>query len=141
MRNLNDPRHIARILCVMDLYEYFFGTQYEGLTSLDLEELELGNYSKKLRESIVPGVKEKVTEIDDLVNKYSDPVKTVDLDLVLLQVIRIAVWEGFITNSIPPKVAVDEAIELSRDFGLDDEAKKVGGILGKIFDKVTKKDL
>lgn len=141
MRNLNDPRHIARILSVMDLYEHFFGADFSELTALDSDDLELGNFSKKLRESITEGVKEKYTEIDELINKYSEPVKTADLDLVLLQIVRMAVYEGFMANSIPPKVAVDEAIELARDFGLDKDAKKVGGILGKIFDNLAAKDL
>lgn len=141
MRNLNDPRHIARVLSVMDLYEHFFGESFEGLESLVGEDLELGNYSKKIREEAVPGVKEKFSELDEIVNKYSDPVKTTDLDLLLLQIIRLAVWEGFIGKTVPAKVAVDEAIELTRDFGLDTEAKKVGGILGKVFDNLAEKEV
>lgn len=139
MRNLNDPRHIARILSVMDLYEFFFGKEFEGLQTLSAEDLELGNYSKKIREEAVPGVKNSSTEIDEIVNKYSDPVKTNDLDLLLLQIIRLAVWEGFIGKTVPEKVAVDEAIEITRDFGMDKDAKKVGGILGKIFDNLASK--
>lgn len=140
MRSVNDPRHIARILAVMDLYEHFFGKDIEGMSILDTEELEIGNYSNKLRESIFNGVKEKHSEIDELINKYSDPVKTTDLDLVQLQVVRISVYEGFIAKTIPPKVAVDEAIELTRDFGMDVSAKKIAGILGKIFDVLVKEE-
>ena len=140
MRSVNDPRHIARILAVMDLYEHFFGKDIEGMSILDTEELEIGNYSNKLRESILNGVKEKHSEIDELINKYSDPVKTTDLDLVQLQVLRISVYEGFIAKTIPPKVAVDEAIELTRDFGMDVSAKKIAGILGKIFDIFAKEE-
>lgn len=141
MRNLNDPRHIARILSVMDLYEFFFGAEFEGLQTLAAEDLELGNYSKKIREEAVPGVKESSVQIDEIVNKYSDPVKTADLDLLLLQIIRLAVWEGFIGKTVPEKVAVDEAIEITRDFGMDKDAKKVGGILGKIFDNLAVKEV
>lgn len=140
MRSVNDPRHIARILAVMDLYEHFFGKDIEGMSILDTKELEIGNYSNKLRESIFNGVKEKHSEIDELINKYSDPVKTTDLDLVQLQVVRISVYEGFIAKTIPPKVAVDEAIELTRDFGMDVSAKKIAGILGKIFDVLVKEE-
>ncbi len=140
MRNLNDPRHIARILSVMDLYEHFFGQQFEGLTTLGSEELDIGNYSKKMRESIVSGVKEKFHDIDKIIDAFSEPMKTADLDLLILQIIRISLWEGFVSKSVPPKVAVDEAIELARDFGLDLEAKKVGGILGKVFDNLVKKE-
>ncbi|MFQ3580099.1 MAG: transcription antitermination factor NusB [Bacteroidales bacterium] len=140
MRSIKDPRHIARILAVMDLYNHFFGKQIEGSDSLNTEELEIGNYAKKIRESIFNGVKERYVDIDELINKYSDPVKTEDLDLVQLQIVRAAVFEGFVQKSIPPKVAVDEAIELVRDFGMEMSTKKIAGILGKIFEKLVKED-
>lgn len=138
MRSIKDPRHIARILAVMDLYNHFFGKQIEGSDSLNTEELKIGNYSKKIRESIFNGVKKRYVDIDELINKYSNPVKTEDLDLVQLQIVRVAVFEGFVDKSVPPKVAVDEAIELVRDFGMEMSAKKIAGILGKIFEKLVK---
>lgn len=131
MRTHKDPRHIARILVVMDLYNHF----YPESQKYDVDGLELGEYSRKLREKLFEGVREKTTEIDELVDANSSPVKVSDLDLLLLQVIRIAVYEGFIGQITPPKVAVDEAIELTRDFGNELSVKKISGILGKIYDK------
>lgn len=138
MRSPKDPRHIARILAVMDLYNLYFDKDNSGLEKLNSDELEVGNFSPKIRESIVAGVKENLEKIDSIINDHSDPVKTSDLDLVLLQIIRSAIFEGFIAKSIPPRVAVDEAIELTRDFGMDTAAKKAGGILGKVFDAFAK---
>jgi len=138
MRSAKDPRHIARILAAMDLYNYFFDRDNSVLEALDSDELEVGNYSSKIREAIVEGVKANVEEIDIMINNHSDPVKTTDLDVVLLQIIRSAIYEGFIAKTIPPRVAVDEAIELTRDFGMDMATKKVSGILGKVFDAFAK---
>jgi N utilization substance protein B len=138
MRSPNDPRHIARILAIMDLYAYFFGKDFQNLGSLDTDELEIGNYSKKVRSDIIDGVKESHSEIDEIINKYSDPVKSSDLNLILLQILRAEIFEGFIAKKIPPKVAVDEAIELTRDFGMEDQVKKVAGIMGKIYDNLVK---
>lgn len=136
MKSFKDPRHVARIISIMDLYRYFFPEA--SLEDFDTEDLELGNYSKKIRESLVSGVREHYKEIDELIDKYSQPVKSADLDTLSLQIVRTAVYEGFIASNIPPKVAIDEAIELTRDFGLDNATKKVGGILGKIFDSLVK---
>jgi len=138
MRSIKDPRHIARILAVMDLYNLYFDKENNNFEKLNTDDLDLGNYSSKIRSQIVDGVTKNLLEIDNLVNENSDPVKTTDLDLVLLQIIRCAVYEGFIAKTIPAKVAVDEAIEMTRDFGLEQSAKKVSGILGKIFDKIVK---
>lgn len=138
MRSPKDPRHIARILAVMDLYNFYFDKDNAGFEKLNSDELEVGNFSPKIREAIVEGVKANTEEIDIIINDHSDPMKTSDLDLVLLQIIRAAVYEGFIAKTIPPRVSVDEAIELTRDFGMDTSAKKAGGILGKIFDAFAK---
>ncbi len=132
MKSVKDPRHIARIISVMDLYKNFFLESSE--VDFDLDGLELGNFSKKIREALTLGVKENYKAIDILIDKHSEPVKTADLDNLQLQIIRVAVYEGFFAKSVPPKVAVDEAIELTRDFGIEMATRKVGGILGKIFE-------
>jgi N utilization substance protein B len=140
MKSAKDPRHIARILAAMDLYNFYFDRKEAEVEDFNIEELELGNHSKVIRQNIVNGIKEKSAEIDEMINKFSTPVKTSDLDLLQLQIIRSAIYEGFVAKSIPPKVAVDEAIEIVRDFGMETSAKKIGGILGKIFDNLAKKD-
>lgn len=143
MKSAKDPRHIARVVSVMDLYNFYFGAEVTpelGVDDASDEDLNVGNYSKKMHETLVSGVKEHYTEIDKLIDTYSVPVKSTDLDNLILQIIRIAVYEGFIAKSVPPKVAVDEAIELTRDFGLELSSKKVSGILGKIFENLVKKE-
>jgi transcription antitermination protein NusB len=142
MRSAKDPRHLARVVAVMDLYNFFFGADIapEAIQSdSEDEDLDIGNYSKKIHETLVNGVKESFTDIDVVINEHSDPVKTADLDNLILQIIRVAVYEAFVLKSVPPKVAVDEAIELTRDFGLELSSKKVSGILGKIFDNLVEK--
>ena len=136
MRSIKDPRHIARILAVMDLYENYFSADnpQTASTGINTDELELGNHSKEIRQKAVEGIKANLEAIDKVVNENSEPVKIEDLDLTLQQIIRLAVFEGFVAKSIPPKVAVDEAIELTRDFGHELAVKKVSGILGKIFE-------
>lgn len=138
MRSIKDPRHMARILAVMDLYNLYFHCEDTIFERFNTEDLDIGKYSSKLRNHIVEGVRSNIQKIDNLVNEISEPIKTTDLDLLLLQIVRCAVFEGFIAKSVPSKVAIDEAIEVTRDFGLDLSVKKVSGILGKIYDKFEK---
>lgn len=133
MKSGKDPRHVARMLAVMDLYENYFAVDSVH-TDINKEELELGNFAKQIRDNVVAGVKENLAAIDEIVNANSEPIKITDLDLTLQQIIRVAVYEGFFAKSIPPKVAVDEAIELTRDFGHELAVKKISGVLGKVFE-------
>lgn len=94
------------------------------------------SYSKKLAEKILNGLKDQNDRLDVYIDTYSSPVKSKDLDPLSLVVLRLAIYEGFDACITPPKVAVDEAIELLRDFGADIYTKKVAGILGKIYEKL-----
>ncbi|MBU1119658.1 transcription antitermination factor NusB, partial [Patescibacteria group bacterium] len=55
-----------------------------------------------------------------------------------LQIFRIAILEGFIGKITPPKVAIDEAIEIAKDFGGDSSGKFVNGVLGAIYEQAKK---
>lgn len=144
MRSFSDPRHVSRILCVMFLYQNFYANLgYEEFTFPEiLQVLEQTsstqniNYSKKLVEKFLDGLKDKNDRLDSYIDTYSSPVKSKDLDPLSLVVLRLAIYEGFDARITPPKVAVDEAIELLRDFGADIYTKKVAGILGKIYEMV-----
>jgi transcription antitermination protein NusB len=52
-----------------------------------------------------------------------------------IEILRIAIFEGFIAKITPPKVAIDEAIELAKDFGGDPSSKFVNGVLGGLYEK------
>ena len=138
MRSPKDPRHIARIMAVMYLYHLFF-EQEQKTTAVNFEELELGTFSKKIYDQLIEGVTRDHEKLDALINNYSVPMKAADLDRLILQILRVSLYEGFIAKTIPPKVAVDEAIELTRDFGLEFGTRKVSGILGKIFEETIPK--
>ena len=52
-----------------------------------------------------------------------------------LQILRIAVYEGFIGEFTPPKVAINEAVELAKEYGGQDSPKFVNGVLGAVMRK------
>ncbi|HCC67750.1 TPA: transcription antitermination factor NusB, partial [Patescibacteria group bacterium] len=57
------------------------------------------------------------------------------MKLVDIQILRIAIFEGFIGKITPPKVAIDEAIELAKEFGEEVNGKFVNGVLGAIYEE------
>lgn len=143
MRSRKDPRHIARIIAVMHLYEFFFSNDeslnnpnHQNERFIDVQALlkAVKNHSKKLEHELIKGVKDYFEKADQIINENSTLIKSEDLELLTLIILRVAIYEGFISKITPPKVAIDEAIELTKDFGLaESETKKVAGILGRII--------
>ena len=77
-------------------------------------------------------VLEHVEEIDELLNKVSSGWKVNRMSKVDLNILRLAVYEMKYDEDVPFKVAINEAVELSKKFGGDESSSFVNGILGKI---------
>jgi len=139
MKRSTDPRHQARILVLQELFSKYFkkgDIQTENISIKDLLELnEMTDYDKELYKKILDGVIEKQEEIDTLIQKYAPQWPIEQMKLVDLQILRIAIYEGFVGKITPPKVAIDEAIEVAKDFGGEINSKFVNGVLGAIYEQ------
>lgn len=85
-------------------------------------------YITKKFENIV----EKITEIDAAVNEVAKGWKTTRMGKVDLTIIRLAIYEMKYEEDIPVKVAINEAVELAKQYGTDDSPAFVNGILAKL---------
>jgi N utilization substance protein B len=83
--------------------------------------------------SLVEGAVRHKTEIDSLLERYLKGWKVERLSKVDLQILRLAVYEMVFRDEVPPKVVINEAIELAKWFGTEDSGKFVNGVLGKMF--------
>ncbi len=77
-------------------------------------------------------VKSHLEEIDALLNEKSAGWKTTRMSKVDLNILRLAIYEMKYDEDVPVKVAINEAVEISKSFGGDDSASFINGILGKI---------
>ncbi len=144
MKKATDPRHHARVLAVQYMFTADFNKDREGMIQYDataLSEIDsIEKYDKDLYERIVNGVKEKVEEIDTLIREYAPTWPLEQIKKIDLAVLRMAIFEGFLTDMTPPKVAIDEAIELARMFGGNASDKFINGVLGAIYEKQKSKN-
>jgi N utilization substance protein B len=144
MKRSTDPRHLARILALQELFMKYFLTDSNTTESIPLEELvsidEIEEYDEALREKIINGVVEHREEIDALITKYAPQWPIQQMKLVDLQILRIAIFEGFTEKITPPKVAIDEAIETAKEFGGESSGKFVNGVLGAIYEEMKKQE-
>lgn len=128
-----DPRHIAR---AMALQQLFAEATREGsaLTPEDLlSSLEQQTYDAELFTQLIEGVKAHQSNIDSAIVQLAPnwPINQIALtDLVIL---RLAIWEAFVSDTTPAKVVINEAIELAKTFGGINSSSFVNGVLGSLI--------
>ena len=136
-----DPRHEARRIALATLFERSFHSVNEQesikLTESVYQEGEKleSQVEQKLLHSILEGVAEKTEELNQIVSETAPawpPDQITKIDLVIL---RIAIFELVFAKNVPPKVAIDEAVELAKEFGGASSGSFVNGVLGTVVEK------
>lgn len=144
MKRSTDPRHLARILALQGLFSKYFLQNDVQMEMIPVKELltidEFEKYDKDLFEKITKGVIENIEQIDKLIEKYAPQWPIQQMKLVDLQILRIAIFEGFVSKITPPKVSIDEAIEIAKDFGGESSGKFVNGVLGAIYEEIKSEE-
>jgi len=104
----------------------------EELRDLFLAGKSIPEQHQEYINSIFALVKEHLPELDDMINRHSDKWATTRMPKTDLAVLRLATAEIVYADDIPPAVAIDEAVEMSKKYGSDSSHKFVNGVLGKI---------
>ena len=101
------------------------------------EEFELSDYA----ESLIRGVAEKQTEIDGYLESTSENWSLDRMPYLDRAILRLAVYEMLFMDDVPVSVSIDEAVELAKAYGGEDESSRfVNGVLGKIARKLEPGD-
>jgi transcription antitermination factor NusB len=87
---------------------------------------------RKFAQQLIVGTLDKMANIDVLISKYADNWRIERMAVIDRNIIRMATYELLYANDIPPKVAINEAVELAKKFGDDESGRFVNGVLDKI---------
>lgn len=87
---------------------------------------------KKFAASLVLGVSDNKKEIDRMIAKYATNWQLDRMAVIDRNVLRFATYELLYVKDIPPKVSINEAINIAKKFGGPDSGKFVNGVLDKI---------
>ena len=128
-----DPRHKARQVALAALFEVSF-TNPNKENNLEHSQEILGedNYDSKMAEEIFRGVQDNMETIDKIIVASAPTWPIEQIDKIDLMCLRIAVYELYFSKNIPYKVAINESIELAKEFGGDKSGKFVNGVLGTV---------
>lgn len=137
-------RRLAREIAVQSLYQVEMnGVTGDEAVNMLMDEArqeneigtdvaELANIDAFTRE-LVHGVQEKRELIDQKLVVYLTGWQVDRLSRVDRQILRLAAYEMMFRQEAPPKVVINEAIELAKHFGLEENGKFVNGVLGRML--------
>jgi N utilization substance protein B len=134
-------RHLGRIVALQTLYEYEFRVDSEDKT-VDIQEILKRNLDRyetaiddtKFVETLVKGVIKQQKAIDEQLQPIAPDWPIEQIARIDRNILRIGVYELLHQSDIvPPKVVINEAVELAKAFGSDNSSKFVNGVLGTAY--------
>jgi len=90
---------------------------------------------------LVLGVLEHCEELDRLIEQYSENWRLDRIDVIDRNILRMALFELLYCEDIPPKVTINEAIDLGKRYGSEDSGSFINGILDRIQNEVVRKPI
>ena len=136
-------RHLGRIVALQTLYELDFRRE-AGDTSFDLGLVLKRNITRYestvddvfFIEQLVRGVTQRETELDEELRPLAPEWPLEQIARMDRAVLRIGLYELKYEDDVPPKVVINEAVELAKAFGGDNSSKFINGVLGTALKKI-----
>jgi N utilization substance protein B len=127
---------------MQSLYEWdFSGCDNEKLkeiTGRNIKEFGPGMEEKNFIWQLVNGVVEKKEKLDEIISKSAPQWPLEQITIVDRNVLRMGLYELLFSSreEVPPKVAINEAIELAKTFGGESSGKFINGVLGTVYREI-----
>lgn len=135
-------RHLSRSIAMQSLFEWEFKGRnldiLEEIVDHNIREFAPGMENPSFIRSLVNGTAAKLANIDGIIEKAAPQWSIEQIAPVDRAVLRLGIYELLFGNQdeVPPKVAINEAIELAKTFGGDASGKFVNGVLGTIYREI-----
>ncbi len=138
-------RHLGRVVILQTLYEYELRKQsgddsadFAQILSKNMERYQEIIGDKKFVNDLATGVFKAAEKLDQLLQPIAPEWPISQISSIDRNVLRIGTFELlFMGETVPPKVAINEAIELAKSFGSDSSRSFVNGVLGTVYKNLT----
>ena len=151
-------RHLSRSIALQGLYEWDFlnsmalnknagelgaeekKVELDKIIRADIKELEPGKENEDFTLELISGVYKNLEKINKIIKNAASEWPLEQIAIIDRNVLRIGVYEMMFGDQekVPPKVAINEAIELAKAFGGESSGKFVNGVLGTLYRKIKK---
>lgn len=127
------PRTRARSLALQVLYEVDLANHPPAdIYRLRLEETPLSDELSDFARQIIFGVLPLTHSLDQVIAKYAPEWPLDQIAAIDRNILRMALWEFAVYHDTPIKVAINEAVELAKQFGSDSAPRFINGVLGAL---------
>jgi len=126
-------RRRARIAALKTLFEVdSVGHPADEILDRQLEDLPLPEDAAEFARDLVHGVLEHRQQLDEIIRKNARAWPLEQVAAVDRSILRLAIYEIVIDNKVPMRAAINEAVELAKEFGGEASPKFVNGVLGSV---------
>ena len=130
---MTGERRRARAIALQALYEVdSAGHDAEAVIARLLAERGLSEENNAFVRELVSGVIQNKEKIDNSIKSFAPAWPIEQIAVIDRNILRLAILEILFDNKVPVKVAINEAVELAKNFGSDNSAKFVNGVLGSV---------
>lgn len=129
-------RHLSRTIAMQSLYEWDFNDRQNSLddiTKHDIIQFAPGLEDPAFILELVKGVADHIDEIDKIIKDTAPEWPIDQITVVDRNILRLGIYELMFAKQVPPKVAINEAVELGKAFGGESSGKFVNGVLGTLY--------
>jgi len=132
-------RHLSRSIAMQSLYEWDFSGKVpedlEKIIERNIKEFGPGLEDQSFVWQLVTGVVKNLSQIDKIIEKAAPEWPINQITIVDRNVLRMGLYELLYSSKeeVPPKVAINEAIELAKTFGGESSGKFINGVLGTVY--------
>ncbi len=137
-------RHLSRSIAMQSLYEWDFRhlpkEELSKIIERNIKEFGPGMDDTEFARKLALGVLENLSQIDKIIETSAPQWPINQVNIIDKNILRIGIYELLFgdKNEVPPKVAINEAIELAKNFSGRNSAKFVNGVLGTIYKELEK---
>jgi len=137
-------RHLSRSIVMQSLFEWDFYDKKPDLIKIvekNIKEFGAGLEDTSFIWELAKGAVKHLKEIDKIIEKAAPQWPISQIAIVDRNVLRLGLYELLYGDkkAVPPKVAINEAIELAKNFGGENSGKFVNGVLGTVYKELEKK--
>ena len=134
-------RHLSRSIVLQSLFEWDFYQRKFDLVETVKRNIEKfgGNFDEsEFTKSLAVGIEKHVENIDKVIQTSAPERPLEQLTIIDRNVLRIGLFELLHGNKkeVPPKVAINEAIELAKSFGGESSGRFINGVLGTVYKEI-----
>lgn len=127
-------RHLSRMVSMQAIYEWNFRPDSDLNEVLERSIAEFADdIDKEFVKSEILGVSKHHADLDKEIEKCAPEWPIEQISVIDKSILEIAIYELLHADDIPPKVSINEAVELAKQFGSNNSGKFINGVLGTIY--------